>query len=50
MQVKPATADATLTADIAAIEFINVRQGKITTSTGEVWITVDGGQTWRKQT
>jgi len=49
MQVKPATADATLTADIAAIEFINVRQGKITTSTGEVWITVDGGQTWRKQ-
>ncbi len=50
MQVKPATADATLTADIAAIEFINVRQGKITTSTGEVWITIDGGQTWRRQT
>jgi hypothetical protein len=49
MQVKPATADATLTADIAAIEFINVRQGKITTSTGEVWITADGGQTWRRQ-
>jgi len=49
MQVKPATADATLTADIAAIEFINVRQGKITTSTGEVWITTDGGQTWRRQ-
>jgi hypothetical protein len=49
MQVKPATADATLTADIAAIEFINVRQGKITTSTGEVWITIDGGQTWRRQ-
>jgi len=50
MQVKPATADATLTPDIAAIEFINVRQGKITTSTGEVWITIDGGQTWRRQT
>ena len=49
MQVKPATADATLTADIAAIEFINVRHGKITTSTGEVWITTDGGQTWRRQ-
>jgi Photosynthesis system II assembly factor YCF48/Putative zinc-finger len=48
MQVKPATADATLTADIAAIEFINVRQGKITTSTGEVWTTADGGQTWRR--
>jgi hypothetical protein len=48
-QVKPATADATLTADIAAIEFIDVHQGKITTSTGEVWITTDGGQSWRKQ-
>jgi Photosynthesis system II assembly factor YCF48 len=48
-QVKPATDDATLTADIAAIEFVDVRQGKITTSTGEVWITADGGQTWRKQ-
>jgi Photosynthesis system II assembly factor YCF48/Putative zinc-finger len=48
MQVKPATADATLTADIAAIEFVNVRQGKITTSTGEVWTTADGGQTWRR--
>jgi len=48
-QVKPATADATLAADIAAIEFVDVRQGKITTSTGEVWITADGGQTWRKQ-
>ena len=48
-QVKPATADATLTADIAAIEFIDVRQGKITASTGEVWITTDGGQSWRRQ-
>ncbi len=48
-QVKPATNDETLTANIAAIEFIDVRQGKITTSTGEVWITTDGGQTWRKQ-
>lgn len=48
-QMKPAAAEAALTADIAAIEFIDVRQGKITTSTGEVWITTDGGQTWRKQ-
>ena len=48
-RVKPVTTDATLTADIAAIEFIDVHQGKITTSTGEVWITTDSGQTWRKQ-
>ncbi len=49
IQVKPTAAEATLTADIAAIEFVDVRQGKITTSIGEVWITTDGGQTWRKQ-
>jgi photosystem II stability/assembly factor-like uncharacterized protein len=48
-QIRPVTADATLTADIAAIEFIDLRQGKITASTGEVWITTDGGQSWRKQ-
>ena len=48
-QIKPASADGTLTADIAAIEFIDIRQGKVTASTGEVWITTDGGQSWRKQ-
>ena len=49
VQVKPATAGASLTADIAAIEFTDVRQGKITTSTGDVWLTKDAGQTWHKQ-
>jgi len=49
VQVKPTAAKATLTADIAAIEFTDVRQGKITTSNGEVWITQDAGQTWQKQ-
>jgi hypothetical protein len=48
-QVKPTTAGASLTADIAAIEFTDVRQGKVTTSTGEVWLTEDGGQAWHKQ-
>jgi Photosynthesis system II assembly factor YCF48 len=48
-QVKPATDGATLSADVAAIEFVDVRRGKITTSTGEVWLTEDAGQTWHKQ-
>jgi hypothetical protein len=48
-QVKPASGDAALRADISAIEFTDVPHGKITTSTGEVWITEDGGQSWRKQ-
>ncbi len=48
-QVKPAFANVTLTADIAAIEFTDVQHGKITTSNGEVWTTEDAGQNWRKQ-
>jgi hypothetical protein len=48
-QVNPAFANATLTTDIAAIEFTDLQHGKVTTSTGEVWITEDAGQSWRKQ-
>jgi hypothetical protein len=48
-QVKPTSSDATLTADIAAIEFTDLRRGKITTATGDSWLTEDAGQTWRKQ-
>lgn len=48
-QVKPVSTDAKLTTDIAAIAFTDVLHGKITTSTGEVWLTDDAGQTWRKQ-
>ncbi len=48
-QVKPAADGATLTADIAAIEFVDVRRGKVTTSTGDVWLTDDAGQGWHKQ-
>ena len=49
IQVKPATSDTSLKADIAAIEFTDIRQGKITTASGEVWLTDDAGQTWHKQ-
>jgi photosystem II stability/assembly factor-like uncharacterized protein len=48
-QIKPSSPDATLTADIAAIEFTDLRRGKITTATGESWLTEDAGQSWRKQ-
>jgi len=48
-RVKPAAGGTNLTADIAAIEFADARQGKITASNGEVWLTDDAGQTWRKQ-
>lgn len=48
VQVKPTSGAASLTGDIAAIEFTDLRQGKITTANGEAWITQDAGQTWQK--
>ena len=48
-QIKPVADGASLTTDIATIEFSDRQHGKLTTSTGEIWITADAGQTWRKQ-
>ena len=48
-QVKPTAGSSVLSDDIAAIEFTDTQHGKITTANGEVWITSDGGQAWRKQ-
>ena len=48
-RVKPTTNGNVLATDIAAIEFTDLQHGKLTTSTGEVWITTDAGETWRKQ-
>jgi hypothetical protein len=44
-----ASAGATLTGDITSIEFSDPQHGRIATSTGEVWITADDGQTWQRQ-
>ncbi len=48
-QVVPASAGVSLTGDIVGLEFSDAQNGKITTSTGEVWTTSDQGQTWQKQ-
>jgi hypothetical protein len=48
-RIVPASAGTTLTGDILSIDFPDPRHGKISTSTSEVWITGDGGQTWQKQ-
>jgi Carboxypeptidase regulatory-like domain/Photosynthesis system II assembly factor YCF48 len=47
--VVPSTAGAALTGDILTIAFPDSKQGRITTSTGEVWTTTNSGQTWQKQ-
>jgi hypothetical protein len=48
-RVLPSWAGVTLTGDITSIEFSDPQSGRIATSSGEVWITVDDGQTWGRQ-
>jgi hypothetical protein len=48
-RVLPSSSGATLTGDITSIEFSDPQHGRIATSNGEVWITADAGQTWRRQ-
>ena len=48
-RVFPAAGSAGLTGDILTLEFADLQHGKLSTSTSEVWITADAGQTWQKQ-
>ena len=48
-RLAPSEAGATITGDITSIQFSDPQQGKVSTSTGELWTTFDGGQTWHKQ-
>ena len=38
-----------LSGDILSLEFADAQNGRISTSTGEVWTTADNGQSWKKQ-
>jgi len=48
-RVAPSFGGASLTGDIVSVEFSETQHGKITTSTGEVWVTSDNGQNWQRQ-
>ncbi len=48
-RVLPSAAGLVLTGDILSIKFSDPRNGSVTTSAAEVWITPDDGQTWHKQ-
>jgi hypothetical protein len=48
-RVLPSAAGLVLTGDILSIKFSDPRNGSVTTSAAEVWITPDDGQTWQKQ-
>lgn len=48
-RVAPSSAGAMLTGDVVSVEFSDAQHGAVTTSTPELWITSDGGQTWQKR-
>jgi hypothetical protein len=48
-RVVPAAAGTILTGDIISLEFPDLQHGKLSTTTADVWITTDGGQTWSKE-
>jgi hypothetical protein len=49
MQVMPSSNGVTLTGDVVGVEFADPQNGKIMTSTPELWTTSDGGQSWHKR-
>ena len=49
MRVLPSSAGIALTGDVISLQFSNPQSGAVTTSSGEIWITSDAGQTWRRQ-
>ena len=48
-RVLPAEANNVLTGDIVSLEFPDPQHGRVATTSGEVWLTSDDGQTWHKQ-
>jgi hypothetical protein len=48
-RILPVAHGVPLTGDVISLEFVDVQHGKITTSTGEIWITADDGESWQKQ-
>ena len=48
-RVIPTSESATLSGDILTLEFRDPQNGRISTSTGEVWTTTNSGQFWKKQ-
>jgi photosystem II stability/assembly factor-like uncharacterized protein len=49
VQVVPTWSGAVLTDDIVSLQFADPLQGRIVTSSSEIWTTADAGQTWQKR-
>jgi len=48
VKVEPTWSGVLLNGDIVSLQFANTQQGRILTSSSEIWTTADGGQTWQK--
>ncbi len=48
-RVIPSSNGLTLTGDVVGVEFADPQNGKVMTSTPELWTTSDGGQSWHKR-
>ena len=48
-RVNPSVSGTMLADDIVKLDFSDVPNGTLTTSTGEVWTTADNGQSWHKR-
>ena len=49
VKVVPSWRGIELSGDIVSLQFADVRNGRIVTSSAEIWTTPDNGQTWAKQ-
>jgi hypothetical protein len=49
VQIIPTSNGESLSAEITKIEFIGQQNGTVTTSSGENWVTSDGGKSWQKK-
>jgi len=48
-RIVPLSSGVFLTGDIVTVDFPDPQHGRIATSTSEIWITADAGQSWQKQ-
>jgi photosystem II stability/assembly factor-like uncharacterized protein len=48
-RVLPSAGAVVLKGDVTSVQFPDPQHGTVSTSTSEVWTTIDGGQSWRKQ-
>jgi photosystem II stability/assembly factor-like uncharacterized protein len=49
LQILPSWRGIELTGDIINLQFADPQNGRIVTSSAEIWTTADGGQTWEKR-